>query len=134
MIYSNRDAMYLSYMHGNCYILNIKCFREQWAVHIFYKKLSIKIKTKFFICVRKSKLANDMLCMFLLYFGKTTVEKRTEVVHLMFFGSLKLFAYIIKMHLIILPRVDTTTSCWLIFLCHVSESIVSYVLQENKLH
>ena len=75
-----------------------------------------------------------MLCMFLLYFGKTTVEKRTEVVHLMFFGSLKLFAYIIKMHLIILPRVDTTTSCWLIFLCHVSESIVSYVLQENKLH
>ena len=68
-----------------------------------------------------------MLCMFLLYFGKTTVEKRTEVVHLMFFGSLKVFAYIIKMHLIILPRVDTTISVRLIFLCHVSGPVVNYV-------
>ena len=75
-----------------------------------------------------------MPCIFFTTFLETTVEKWTEVVHLMFFGSLKVFAYIIKMHLIILLSVDTTPSCWLIFLCHVSESIVSYVLQENKLH
>ena len=69
-----------------------------------------------------------------IIFQENYGTERTEVVHLMFFGSLKVFAYIIKMHLIILPRVDTTSSSQIIFLCHVSGSVVNYVLLENKLH
>ena len=69
-----------------------------------------------------------------IIFQENYGTERTEVVHLMFFGSLKVFAYIIKMHLIIFPRVDTNISVRLIFLCHVSGSVVNYVLQENKLH
>ena len=77
-------------------------------LYILYKSYLSRIELCFSIVRENQKLSNVTLCIFFTTFWKTTVEERTEVVHLMFFGSLKVFAYIIKMHLIILLSVDRT--------------------------
>ena len=57
---------------------------NKWPLYILYKSCLSRIELCFSIVLENQKLSNDTLCIFFTIFWETTVEERTEVVHLMF--------------------------------------------------
>ena len=107
--------------NGNCYNLNLKCFvRRTIGLYTFFIKVVYQEQNYVFqLCQKIKNFPMLRHVYFLLLFGKLR-QKKGRKLSILCFGSLKVFAYIIKMHLIILPRVDIILLYF--FLAHFSLS------------